>query len=63
MIKTTKVLLVSILVLISMSPAGRIVGWGYDNYGQVSNIPEGVDFVAIGAGACISSAKVRQKAL
>jgi hypothetical protein len=31
--------------------AGFIVAWGYDNYGQVSNAPEGDDFVAVGAGA------------
>ena len=31
--------------------AGFIAAWGYDSYGQVSNAPEGSDFVAVGAGA------------
>ena len=30
---------------------GSIVDWGYDAYGQVSNVPEGDDFVSVAAGA------------
>lgn len=41
-----------LLVCVSISAeAGSIVAWGYDNHGQVSNVPQGDDFVAIGAGA------------
>ena len=34
-----------------MAFAGTIVGWGYDGYNQVSDVPTGDDFVTVAAGA------------
>lgn len=42
-----------VLVLLAFTPlafADMITGWGNDSFGQVSNIPDGDDFVSISAG-------------
>ena len=43
-------------VVVQIAAAGQVegavvVGWGFDNHGQVSNTPAGSDFVAIAGGA------------
>ncbi|MCK5785925.1 MAG: T9SS type A sorting domain-containing protein [Candidatus Sabulitectum sp.] len=43
---------ITILVIVSVSFAGHLVGWGSDNYGQVSNIPTGEDFIQASCGSC-----------
>ncbi|MFN0199740.1 MAG: hypothetical protein ACKVT0_23550, partial [Planctomycetaceae bacterium] len=35
-----------------LSHAGAIVAWGIDDFGQVSGVPTGGDFIAIAGGAC-----------
>ncbi len=32
------------------APAGTVVSWGWDSYGQVSRMPTGTGFTAVAAG-------------
>jgi len=50
-------ILVSLLLIVPVAAdAGEIVAWGYDGYGQCSDVPPETGFTQVSAGGCHSLA-------